>query len=228
MPENATRVLLPGYCGGDLSELAAAVGRPVERGPRDLRALPEYFGRGEAAQDELDAHNIEIIAEINHAPQLDLSEILAQARQLVADGADVIDVGCEPGDPWLEVGDCVRALRDQGYRVSIDSLQPAEIERAVKAGAELVLSVNATNRQAAKDWGCEVVVIPDSLNMLDSFDETIAYLDKHNVKTRIDPILEPIGCGFAASLWRYMDVRRRHPERADADGDRQPDRDDRC
>ncbi len=212
VPENTTRVLLPGYCGGDLSALSAAVGRPVARGPRDLRALPEYFGRSEAAHDELDAHNIEILAEINHAPQQDLSEILAQARQLVADGADVIDVGCEPGDPWLQVGDCVRALCDQGCRVSIDSLQPAEIQRAVKAGAELVLSVNATNRQAAKDWGCEVVAIPDSLNMLDSFDETIAYLAKHNVKTRIDPILEPIGCGFAASLWRYIDIRRRHPE----------------
>ncbi len=82
---------------------------------------------------------------------------------------------------------------------------------AVKAGAELVLSVNATNRHAAKDWGCEVVVTPDSLQMLDSFDETIAQLDKHQIKMRIDPILEPIGCGFTASLWRYIDVRRRHP-----------------
>ncbi len=31
---------------------------------------------------------------------------------------------------------------------------------------------------------------------------------------RIDPILEPIGLGFAGSLWRYMDVRRRYPEAA--------------
>ena len=32
------------------------------------------------------------------------------------------------------------------------------------------------------------------------------------VKFRIDPILEPIGFGFAASLGRYLEVRRRYPE----------------
>ena len=51
--------------------------------------------------------------------------------------------------------------KGRGHRVSIDSLHPAEIEPAVQAGAELVLSVNSTNREAAKDWGCEVVAIPD-------------------------------------------------------------------
>jgi dihydropteroate synthase len=34
------------------------------------------------------------------------------------------------------------------------------------------------------------------------------------VPFRIDPILEPIGFGFAASLRRYLDVRRRYPEAA--------------
>ena len=29
---------------------------------------------------------------------------------------------------------------------------------------------------------------------------------------RIDPILEPIGFGFAASLGRYLEVRRRYPD----------------
>jgi dihydropteroate synthase len=31
------------------------------------------------------------------------------------------------------------------------------------------------------------------------------------VPHRLDPVLEPIGFGFAASLGRYLDVRRRHP-----------------
>ncbi len=212
VPEGVNRVLIPGYCGGDLGQLATSVGLPVERGPRDLRQLPDYFGRGDTAVSDFRAYSIEILAEINHARRLSRKEVLDQARQLAADGADMIDVGCEPGEPWLEVGDCVRALCDQGYRVSIDSLQPEEIQRAVEAGAELVLSVNATNREAAVDWGCEVVVIPDNLNMLDSFDESIAYLMARKVPYRIDPILEPIGFGFAASLWRYMDVRRRHLE----------------
>ena len=37
----------------------------------------------------------------------------------------------------------------------------------------------------------------------------------------IDPILEPIGFGFMASLERYAEVRRRYPDARDADGHRQ-------
>jgi dihydropteroate synthase len=32
------------------------------------------------------------------------------------------------------------------------------------------------------------------------------------VPLRIDPVLEPIGCGFANSLGRYLEVRRRYPD----------------
>ncbi|MHB8972010.1 MAG: DUF6513 domain-containing protein [Pirellulaceae bacterium] len=214
LPATATRVLVPGYCGGDLSGLTQALGVPVQRGPRDLRQLPDFFGKGSELHQKLDAHSIQILAEINHAPRLELAGILEQARQLVADGADLIDVGCEPGEPWQGVGDCVKALRDMGCRVSIDSFHPAEVAQAVRAGAELVLSVNATNRSAAVDWGCEVVAIPDSLQVWDSLDETVEFLANKRVPFRIDPILEPIGLGFAGSLWRYMDVRRHYPEAA--------------
>lgn len=214
VPDSATRVLLPGYCGGELTPLEQNLGIPVERGPRDLRQLPEYFGLAKSCvlPTELQQHSIDIVAEINHAPRLPIATTVELALRLQADGADVIDVGCEPGDPWLEAGVCVKALRDAGCRVSIDSFHPREVELAARAGAELVLSVNSSNRQAARDWGCEVVAIPDSLQMLDSLDETIEYLELHNVPLRIDPVLEPIGLGFAASLWRYLDARRRYPE----------------
>jgi dihydropteroate synthase-like protein len=131
---------------------------------------------------------------------------------MAADGADLIDVGCEPGDAWSGVGDVVQALKDTGLRVSIDSLNPVEIAAAVQAGAELVLSVNTSNREAAVDWGCEVVVIPDDFATLGGLDETVEYLAMRNVRLRIDPILEPIGFGFAASLGRYLEVRRRYPD----------------
>ena len=214
VPAGVTRVVIPGDCGGDLTQLQQALGVPVERGPRDLRQLPEYFHQGPRQPPDLHCYSIEIIAEINHAPRLHLEAVLQQAARYAAAGADVIDVGCEPGDPWRGVGECVRALRDAGHRVSIDSLQVAEIECAVRSGAELVLSVNESNRHAAPDWGCEVVVIPDNLNVLDSFDDSIAFLAQRRVPMRLDSVLEPIGLGIAASLWRYMDVRRRYPELA--------------
>src|SRR5581483_2604975 len=147
-----------------------------------------------------------------HAPRLAREELLRQARALRGDGADVIDVGCDPGSEWAGVGDAVRALRDEGMRVSVDSFDPGEVERAVKAGAELVLSVNGTNVERAADWGAEVVALPDVPATLDGLDATVQRLAARGVPFRIDAVLEPIGLGFAASLGRYLEGRRRYPD----------------
>ena len=108
VPPGTTRVVLPGYCEGDLAAVEAAARVPVARGPRDLRRLPEFFGRQSATTD-YGAHDIQILAEINHAPRLPLAEILAEAKRLAADGADLIDVGCDPGEPWSGAAEVVRA-----------------------------------------------------------------------------------------------------------------------
>jgi dihydropteroate synthase-like protein len=205
------RVILPGYCEGDMTPVEQAARVPVERGPRDLRRLPEYFGE-QPRREGYGAYDIEILAEINHAPRLTLREVLKLARHYADEGADVIDVGCDPGDPWADIAETVRALKEQGHRVSIDSMNPHEIDPAIRAGAELVLSVNHSNREAAPDWGCEVVAIPDNPSDLNSLDETIDYLAGRGVRLRLDPVLEPIGFGFAASLGRYIDVRRKYPD----------------
>jgi dihydropteroate synthase len=212
VPPGTTRVVLPGYCDGDLQIVTdVSQGALVERGPRDLHALPEYFGRT-ADRRDYGQWDIAILAEINNAPRLAFEEILRQAAQLRDDGADIIDIGCQPGERWTGIADCVRALRDQGHRVSIDSLMIDDIADAVAAGAELVLSVNSSNRIAAVDWGCEVVVIPDDPHSLAELDATVDYLAQRNVPLRIDPILEPIGCGFAASLGRYLQIREQYPD----------------
>lgn len=210
VPPEATEILIPGYCDGDTGPIATATKLPVLVGPRDLRRLPEYFGR--TATTSYGEYDIEILAEINHAPRMSLDEILRAANELRTAGADLIDVGCDPGESWSGVGEAVRALREAGHRVSIDSLNPLEIAPAVKAGAELVLSVNSSNREAALDWGCEVVVLPDVPANLAELDETVEMLATAGVRLRIDPVLEPIGFGFTNSLVRYHEVRRRYPE----------------
>ncbi|NIP85633.1 MAG: dihydropteroate synthase [Planctomycetales bacterium] len=210
--KQATCILLPGYCEGDLTPLQQATGLPVIRGPRDLRRLYELFDPQLATDTGYGPYDIQILAEINHAPQLALAQILAQARQLQAAGADVIDVGCNPGQTWKGVGQTVRALREAGHRVSIDSLQVDEIAAAVQAGAELVLSVNSQNRHAAPDWGCEVVAIPDDPQTLAGLEETVDHLAQAGVPLRIDPVLSPIGFGFADSLHRYLETRQRYPD----------------
>ena len=211
VPAGTNRVLIPGACRGSLDVFRDATEIPVERGPEDLRCLDEFFGQQARDRADYGRFDIEIIAEINHAPRLPTSDVLAEARRLAAAGADRIDVGCDPGDVWTGVGDCVRLLVDEGFAVSIDSFEPREVAAAVRAGASLVLSVNSTNVAAAADWGCEVVVVPDVPETMAGFDDTVERLDRDGVRMRLDPVLEPIGFGFAASLGRYLDVRRRHP-----------------
>jgi dihydropteroate synthase-like protein len=212
VPESATKVIVPGYCDHDLRPIQQACNLPVERGPRDLRQLPQFFNKTATNLADYGDYDIEIIAEINFAPRMSIDEILAAAQSLAQSGADVIDVGCEPSSAWAGVGDAVRALRDAGHRVSIDSLLPSEIAAAAKAGAELVLSVNSSNRQFAADWGIEVVAIPDDPKTLAGLDETVDHLAQAGVPLRIDPILEPIGFGFAQSMGRYLEIHRRYPD----------------
>jgi dihydropteroate synthase-like protein len=216
VPSNVSRVILPGFCGGELAEVATATPATIERGPRDLRDLPEYFGQRFEPHADYSGFDIQIIAEINHAPRMPLPEFLVEARTLRADGADVIDVGCDPETEWAAVGEAVRALRAEGMRVSVDSFQRGEVEQALAAGAELVLSVSGVNVEFAKGWaeryGAEVVAIPDKPTDLDSLDRTVQRLNRDGVRFRIDPVLEPIGFGFAASLGRYLAVRQRYPD----------------
>ena len=212
VPPGVSRVILPGHCRGDLGAIEArAPGAAVTLGPEDLRDLPRALGQPDQRRQGYGDFDIEILAEINHAPRLALDDFVAQAGHFVAEGADRIDVGCDPGGPWSGVGDHVAALVDRGWKVSVDSFDPAEVAGAVRAGADLVLSVNASNRDAAPDWGAEVVAIPDVVGTLDGLDRTVDFLEARGVPYRLDPILEPIGFGFAASLARYAEARRRWP-----------------
>ena len=98
------------------------------------------------------------------------------SQTLADDGADLIDVGCEPevpGPAWrMSFVRC--AMPGIEFR-SIVSIR-VRLSAAVRAGAELVLSVNSSNREAARDWGCEVVVVPDDPRSLAGLDETIECL----------------------------------------------------
>src|SRR4029079_13528646 len=41
---------------------------------------------------------------------------------------------------------------------------------------------------------------------------TIEFLGANHFRLRIDPVMEPIGFGFAQSLGRYLQVRDRYPD----------------
>lgn len=210
-PAGTDLILLPGRIQGDVSVVEARFGIPVEKGPKDLTGIPEYFGLASVRREYGD-FDITMLAEVHNAPVLELDAIVRRAAYFASSGADVIDVGCSPGQPFPHLAEVVRALRDAGHRVSIDSFDAHEVRTAVAAGAELVLSVNRANLELARELDATVVVIPDFGAGLDTLYRNMDTLDRWGVRYIADPILEPIGFGFAESLNRYFEVRRRHPE----------------
>lgn len=211
VPPGVDLILLPGHAQGDLDLLEKHFGVRAEKGPKDLRQLPEHFGMA-AARADYGAYDVQIVAEINNAPSLALPEILRRAGEFAASGAEIIDVGCTKGRPFGALADVVSALRGEGHRVSIDSFEAGEIRTAVAAGAELVLSVNGSNLELARELDATVVVIPDFGAGLESLYRNVDALERWGARFILDPVLEPIGFGFAESMHRYHDVRGRYPE----------------
>ena len=212
-PDDTDLVLIPGLCEGDPEIVREKVGRRVEKGPKDLREIPRYFGH--QPPHDYGAWDIEIVAEINNVPRLTREATRRAANYFRDSGADLIDIGCTPGLPFPYLTDVVRELVSAGIRVSIDSFDVDEIRAGVGAGAELVLSVNSSNIDVAPDLAAaaaRAVVVPDAGESFESIDRTIAELDRLGVRYLIDPVLEPIGFGFMASLERYAEARRRYPD----------------
>jgi dihydropteroate synthase-like protein len=212
VPNAVTRIMIPGMCEGEVDVIGERFGIPAEKGPADLKAIPAWFGQADA-RSSYGERDIRVFAEINHVPRMDRDSVFALAEYYRDAGADVIDLGLSLGRKWLDEGPRVIAeLRDAGFELSIDTLDPDEILMADEAGVQYVLSLNGTNRHLAERLSATPVLIPDTPEDLDSLDETIAHLDRLGTPYLVDPIIEPIGSGFAASLGRYLDVRRRHPE----------------
>src|SRR5437879_8569230 len=213
VPAGTDLVLIPGLCEGDTAAIADRAGVRVEKGPKDLRQVPEDCGRAAAARD-YGACGIEIVAEVNNAPRLERAALRREADHYRPSGADVIDIGCTPGREFPGLADTVRELVDAGMRVSVDSFDAGEIRTAVAAGADLVLSINRSNLDVARDFtgtATRVVVIPDFGQGLETLEPTIAALERWGVAYLRGPGIQPVGLGFFASLGRFAEVRRRHP-----------------
>ena len=212
VPPHVTRIMIPGGCQGDPEVLSEELGVPAEKGPADLKRLPAFFGQADA-RTRYGARDIRVFAEINGVQRLDREQIVAAASYYRDAGADVIDLGLSLDPPWLDEGpETIADLKARGFVLSIDTLDPDQILMADAAGVDYVLSLNGANRHIADRLRATPVLIPDTPDDLDSLDATIAHLQALGKPYLVDPIIEPIGSGFAASLGRYLEVRRRHPD----------------
>ena len=205
------RIVIPGLCEGDIQVIQDRFGVPAEKGPSDLRDLPEYFGQA-ALRQEYGGYDIRIFAEVNNVPYLPREEVLRLAEYFRVSGADVIDLGCSLDRKFDDAAEVIGLLKDRGFTVSIDTFDREEILAADRAGVDYVLSLNGSNREIAEALHCTVVVIPDFGQGLDTLERTIAHVERAGRPYIVDPILEPITIGLAAGLDRYVQVRARYPE----------------
>ena len=207
----ADRIIVPGHCQGDLAGLGGELGVAVERGPTDLHDLPAFFGRAGEAID-LDAHDVRIFAEIVDAPKLSVDGILARARSFAADGAEVIDLGCLPATPFPHLEDSIAAVKALGLSVSVDSADLDELKRGDRAGADFVLSLSEASLELASEMAATPIVIPAAAGDLDGLCRAAERLSRLGRPFIADSVLDPIPFGFAPSLLRYAELRRRLPE----------------
>jgi dihydropteroate synthase-like protein len=105
-----------------------------------------------------------VLAEVVDAPLLEDAEIRRLSKRYVNGGADLVDVGmvagkCSPADARR----AVKAVKSTvNVPVSVDTLDPHEIEAAVEAGVDLILSADAGNLEQIAPFAKKVpiVVIP--------------------------------------------------------------------
>lgn len=207
----ADKVILPGLCLGDISPLATQYGVPVERGPADLKDLPQYFGQIGTTPD-LSQYSVQIFAEIVDAPYLSIAGIIKKAEQYQAQGANVIDLGCLPAVPFPHLQDAVKALKELNFKVSVDSLSTDDLLSAGHAGADYLLSLTEESLWIASEVAATPILIPAKPHHLPSLYRAIETCLKLGKPFIADAILDPIHFGLANSIVRYQKLRKKYPD----------------
>jgi dihydropteroate synthase-like protein len=161
-----------------------------------------------------------VIAEIVNAPNLDEEAVKRRAAYYESQGADIIDIGMLAGVPKPEaIGGLVEAVRSSvTLPISIDTLDPGEIEGAVDAGVDLVLSVDRGNLEEVANYVSDtpVVVLPSNMKegaLPERAEERFIALEENILLARnlgvgkiiADPVLEPaVKPGLIESLKAYQ------------------------
>jgi dihydropteroate synthase-like protein len=208
---NADKIILPGRCRGDISALSKSLGIPIERGPEELKDLPLFFGKA-AHKLDLSNYKVKIFAEIVDAPMLSVDEVLKRAFYYQQNGADVIDIGCLPQTPFPHMEEIIITLKQEGFIVSIDSLEDADLLKGGQAGADYMLSLNNKSIWIADEVDTIPILIPEQHGDLSSLDYAISVMQAKNKAFIVDPILDPIHFGFTESIVRNYNFRQQYPD----------------
>jgi dihydropteroate synthase len=168
-------------------------------------------------------------------------EAVEHARELVQEGADILDVGGESTRPGAEpvpvdeelrrVVPVVRALRGVGIQISVDTAKLTVAEAAVEAGATYVNDVTAFRSEPelagfVADRGCDCCLMhmlgeprtmQDNPRYDDVVDDVRAFLEQRvefavREGVREERIMVDPGIGFGKTLEHNLELLRRLEE----------------
>lgn len=165
---------------------------------------------------------LHVVAEIDDAPKLDDDEIAEKAGYFVDSGASIIDLGFVAGeDNAGDAGRLVSAVREAvSAPVSVDSFDEKEILSGVDAGADLVLSLSADSIELASSIDVPFVLVPGKDGRLPEkaeervkvLSDLLESLGSERERAIADPVLGPLGLGFAESVKACMLFRDAAPD----------------
>lgn len=174
-----------------------------------MSSPPRWVARGVAPVAGLTMDRPRIMGILNVTPDsfsdggrfLAPEAAVAQARVMVADGADILDIGGEstrPGAVEVPIDEeiarvvpVIAALRDGGVRVpiSVDTRKAAVARAAVLAGADIVNDVSAmlfdpAMAETVADLQCPVVLmhaqgLPDTMQKNPHYEDVVAEVISH-------------------------------------------------
>lgn len=131
----------------------------------------------------------------------DHDDAIRAGLAMVADGADILDVGGEstrPGSERIDLDEelrrvlpVVRELAKLGHRVSIDTMKPEVAFECLTAGAWMVNDVSGLRspamRQVCAESGCRVTIMhmlgtPETMQVRPSYDDVVGEVRSYLVQ----------------------------------------------
>ena len=207
---NFDKIIIPGRVKGDINALSKTLNISIERGPEELKDLPVLFG-GKPLKYDLSKYEVHIFAEITDASLMSIDQIINLAKYYTSNGADIIDVGCLPNQPFPHLAEAIQELKNQDLYVSVDSHDNDELILGGKSGADYLLSIKSDNFYILDEVDSYPVLIPNKPGDMDSLYECIEKCLKMKRTFIADSILDPINHGFTDSLLRYSELRKKYP-----------------
>lgn len=170
-----------------------------------------------------------VLGEIANAPQLNDDQLLERVEYYIESGADMVDVGMHAGENNPEKAyHMIKTIKDNyDIGLSIDTMNPPEIKEGLKAGADLILSLDHGNYESVigdiEDHDAAAVIIPTDYRkkyIPHTAREKVESLEKLTRKcgaitTIADPLLDPINSpSLSESICACKLFRERNPTQA--------------